>query len=591
MVEKTALSQNKFVPIAIIVAMGVLILFAYTAISNSMAKSNLTQILREEVNQKGIMMEDYLQPEIALTKKLASSPTIIRFFKNPDDPDERERAFAEFQSYKDAFSSNMVFWANDVDKEFWSDMKYSYTVDPKNPDDYWYNLTLYKTDVYNFNINYNAEMDMTCLWLNAVVKDEKGKPIGMAGTGIELDNFIGKCYKTLGKGLNLYFFNEDKEITGAQDKQLLLDKASINRVYHGSDDFDALMREARDLASNSNGQHTFKVSAKEYGVIRYLSSYGWYLIATAPMSTGKTGSTSFFLIIGIALEIVFSIFVLFITKLQAMMNKATLASNRLIDETEELTSSSKENAETAQNQSAAVKEIVATMEDNTELSENISKKIKDVTSLANKTSEDVADGVQHLEENVAQLGKIAEANQNTIAGIKALGDKIANIWDIVTLINTVADQAKIIAFNAELEASSAGEAGHNFHIVATEIRRLADGIIDGTKEIKESITEIQKSSDSLILMSENGTERIKEGVENAKSLENRFSSIKNASEVTAGSADEITTIISQQAIASEQILISLKQIAGGVDKFKVATEDISVASEKLSLIAQELRSK
>jgi methyl-accepting chemotaxis protein len=274
-----------------------------------------------------------------------------------------------------------------------------------------------------------------------------------------------------------------------------------------------------------------------------------------------------------------------------MMNKATLASNRLIDETEELTSSSKENAETAQNQSAAVKEIVATMEDNTELSENISKKIKDVTSLANKTSEDVADGVQHLEKNVAQLGKIAEANQNTIAGIKALGDKIANIWDIVTLINTVADQAKIIAFNAELEASSAGEAGHNFHIVATEIRRLADGIIDGTKEIKESITEIQKSSDSLILMSENGTERIKEGVENAKSLENRFSSIKNASEVTAGSADEITTIISQQAIASEQILISLKQISGGVDKFKVATEDISVASEKLSLIAQELRSK
>ena len=103
MVEKTALSQNKFVPIAIIVAMGVLILFAYTAISNSMAKSNLTQILREEVNQKGIMMEDYLQPEIALTKKLASSPTIIRFFKNPDAPGERERAFAEFQSYKDDF--------------------------------------------------------------------------------------------------------------------------------------------------------------------------------------------------------------------------------------------------------------------------------------------------------------------------------------------------------------------------------------------------------------------------------------------------------------------------------------------------------
>ena len=591
MAGHTVFDKNKMIPIALIVGMGFILLFAYSAISNSMAKSNLTLILREEVNQKGIMMEDYLQPEIALVKKLASSPTIVRFFVNPHDSDNKERAFAELQSYKDSFSSNMVFWTNDVDKEFWNDMKFSYIVDPKNPDDYWYNMTLYETDVYNFNINYNAEMDMTCLWLNAVVRDESGKAIGMAGTGIELDNFINKCYKTLGKGVNLYFFNENKEITGAQDKQLLLEKASINRVYTGNDDFNELMREAREQASNSNGQHVFRVNAKEYGVIRYLSSYGWYLIATGTTSAGKTGSNMLFLVICVGLEIVFSIFVLFISKLQAMMNKAILASNRLIGETQELTSSSKDNAETAQNQSTAVKEIVATMEDNTELSENISKKIKNVTSLANKTSEDVADGVEHLEQNVAQLGKIAEANQNTIEGIKALGEKIENIWDIVTLINTVADQAKIIAFNAELEASSAGEAGRNFHIVATEIRRLADGIIDGTKEIKESITEIQKSADSLILLSESGTEKIKEGVENAKSLENRFSSIKNSSEITAESADEITTIISQQAVASEQILLSLKQISGGVDKFREATEDISVASEKLSLIAQELRSK
>lgn len=591
MAIKNFLKQRTVITIALIAGMAVLLFFAYSAISKNMAKSTLMQVLREEVNQKGIMMEDYLQPEIALTKKLASSPTIVRFFKDPADSDNQERAFAEFQSYKDAFSSHMVFWANDVDKEFWNDMKFSYVIDPNNPDDYWYNMTIHETDVYNFNINYNAEMDMTCLWLNAVVRDEGGKAIGMAGTGIELDNFINKCYKTLGKGIHLYFFNEAKEITGAQDKSLLLEKASINRVYEGSEDFDALMREARDLESNSNGQHTFKVNAKEYGVIRYLSSYGWYLIATAPLSAGKSGGSSVFLIVCIALEIVFSIFVLFIAQLQAMMNKATSASNRLIDETEELTESSKKNAETAQNQSATVKEIVATMEDNTSLSENISEKIKGVTSLASKTSDDVADGVQHLEKNVEQLGKIAEANQTTIEGIKALGDKIAKIWDIVTLINAVADQAKIIAFNAELEASSAGEAGRNFHIVATEIRRLADGIIDGTKEIKESIGEIQKSSDNLILMSESGTEKIKEGVENAKNLESRFSSIKNSSEITAGSADEITTIISQQAIASEQILIALKQIAGDADKFKVATKEISDASEKLSLIAQELRSK
>ncbi|MBR4599378.1 MAG: chemotaxis protein, partial [Treponema sp.] len=200
----------------------------------------------------------------------------------------------------------------------------------------------------------------------------------------------------------------------------------------------------------------------------------------------------------------------------------------------------------------------------------------------------VSEGVSYIEENIKQLLKIEETNQGTISGIKALGEKIANIWEIVTLINSVADQAKIIAFNAELEASSAGEAGRNFHIVATEIRRLADGIIDGTKEIKERITEIQKSSDDLILASESGTSKIQEGVDSAKNLEERFTSIRNASESTAESAGKITTIIKQQALASEQILLTLKQISAGVENFTSATEHMSQISQKLKVIASGL---
>ncbi|MBP5464251.1 MAG: methyl-accepting chemotaxis protein, partial [Treponema sp.] len=122
----------------------------------------------------------------------------------------------------------------------------------------------------------------------------------------------------------------------------------------------------------------------------------------------------------------------------------------------------------------------------------------------------------------------------------------------------------------------------------TEIRRLADGIIDGTKEIKEKISEIQQSSDSLILASENGTVKIEEGCDTAKTLKERFDSIKNASEVTAESSGDITTIIQQQAAATEQILTTLKQIAAGVENFSSATESISTASQNLKVIAMEM---
>ncbi len=290
----------------------------------------------------------------------------------------------------------------------------------------------------------------------------------------------------------------------------------------------------------------------------------------------------------LAISVIFAI-IIFSVIMRMLRNNSSLG-RRLVEETQKLAESSRHNASTAQDQSAAVKEIVTTMEDNNALSESISEKIQNVSGVAAKTSGDVSEGMSYLEENVQQLREIFTANHSTIDGIKDLGEKINNIWDIVTLINSVADQAKIIAFNAELEASSAGEAGKNFHIVASEIRRLADGIIDGTKEIKGRINDIQQSSDGLILASESGTEKINRGVAGANRLKERFASIKSASDITADSAGDIQMIIRQQAAASEQILITLKQIASGAESFSGATKDISVASEKLKGIAEELGS-
>ncbi|MBQ4432704.1 MAG: methyl-accepting chemotaxis protein [Bacteroidales bacterium] len=288
-------------------------------------------------------------------------------------------------------------------------------------------------------------------------------------------------------------------------------------------------------------------------------------------------------------------FNIFSEKLDKMMSQIRIAKEKdrktgqqLLSEVQNLAVSTKETAATSQDSAAAVKEIVATMEDSNLLSENISTKIKDVSSVANTTSSDVTDGVAQIDQNVQQLHAIFDANQQTIEGIKTLSEKIESIWDIVTLINNVADQAKIIAFNAELEASTAGEAGKSFRIVANEIRRLSDGIIDGTREIKEKINEIQHSSDTLIIASESGTEKINAGYENARELEEKFASIKKSAEITATSAGDIAEIIQQQAIASEQILIALKEISAGVENFTVATDNISGAVENVRKISEDL---
>lgn len=263
-------------------------------------------------------------------------------------------------------------------------------------------------------------------------------------------------------------------------------------------------------------------------------------------------------------------------------------SKKLYLETMNLAVATKESAATSVDQSTAVKEIVSTIEDTNNLSLNIKEKLQNVLDTSEKAKEDVLIGVEYLDKNIKELLAIMETNKMTIEGIKDLGGKINNIWEVVSLINDIASQAKIIAFNAELEANSAGEYGKNFHIVATEVRRLSDNIIDGTKEIKEKITEIQGSSDSLILASEKGAEKITSGYESIKSLQGQFSSIKKSSEDTARSSNDITDFIMQLSASHEQIYSTIKQIAVGIENFSQTTESISSTSQNVKEIAKLL---
>ncbi len=201
---------------------------------------------------------------------------------------------------------------------------------------------------------------------------------------------------------------------------------------------------------------------------------------------------------------------------------------------------------------------------------------KEIREAMNSITEAVRSGSEALQSNVRDLQEIRNMNMLTTEGIKKLNTKMNGIWDIVGIISNVADQTKIIAFNAELEASSSGEAGKNFHIVATEIRRLSDTIIDSIKEIKNIIDEIQNASDRLILDSEKGTRQIDASCENARSLERGFGSIMATSRASgAENAQEIKKYAGQVVSSGGKIFDTLQQIAHGIEEFSQNTSATS----------------
>jgi methyl-accepting chemotaxis protein len=240
-------------------------------------------------------------------------------------------------------------------------------------------------------------------------------------------------------------------------------------------------------------------------------------------------------------------------------------------------------------QAAAVKEVVSTMEDSNTITQSIGKSISEVTRIAMKTKEHVDSGTDIVQGTMDKMSEIRKKNTDTISGIRSLTDKIRAIWDIVDIINTIVEQTRIIAFNAALEASTAGEAGNNFRIVAGEIKRLADSTSQSTQEIQSRITEIQKAANNLIVVSEEGTERIRQGHELTDKLHAVFSEILNSADISATSSESIDHSIRQQVSAFEQILITMKEISRGIDNLVITQQQTSHTAEALNNMAGSLK--
>jgi methyl-accepting chemotaxis protein len=243
---------------------------------------------------------------------------------------------------------------------------------------------------------------------------------------------------------------------------------------------------------------------------------------------------------------------------------------------------------TSLEQSAGVKEIVTTMEDSNALSRNISGRISNVASGAEQTTFDVASGIDILTQNVQELQELNHSNAEINGGIKLLSTQIDGVRDVVNSISEIADQTRIIAFNAELEAVRAGSASRNFHIVAAEIRRLADSTKKSTQEIRQRITDVQNASRNLVYVSGNGTASIADGMHMAQELETHFNDIKSSADITSGKSAEIAHIIEQQTEAFNQIVVTLRQISTGIDNFTDSTSMINTAAAELGKQAERL---
>jgi signal transduction histidine kinase len=243
-------------------------------------RSFIEQQLKSAKETIKVRLLTTVNSELNLALKMADTPLIRKYFENPSNKALEERALVEFNNYERHFKNKTVFWVNDIDKIFYSTGNAPYTLNPNDPESYWYNMTLYDTDNYNFNINYNPDIKKTYLWVNIPVFSEDGdgnlgKPIGMLGTSIDLtdfSDFVISAYIEFDANITPYLFNDLGEITSAMDYDLVLNKVLLTSHLGEAG---SIITEVASLLSNSKDK-IFVFDGNMY-LVSGIEEMSWHL--------------------------------------------------------------------------------------------------------------------------------------------------------------------------------------------------------------------------------------------------------------------------------------------------------------------------
>ncbi len=282
---------------------------------------------------------------------------------------------------------------------------------------------------------------------------------------------------------------------------------------------------------------------------------------------------------------------IFFNELIASIKTISDTSTKLTHSVQEIDKEIKDQATVSSEQASSISEIFATAEKLVVSSAQMADRANSVTEISTNALNDSESGMNAMASLKSKIDDITKDNQSTLREIVALGRKSNEIGKVMSLINSIADQTKLIAFNAAIEASSAGASGKRFAVVAGEIRHLADNVMESTSEIQSKTEEIQIAINRLVIASENGSVQIKKGEHLAEETINKLEALVQNAKSTTEAAEIISHSTIQQKEDTDHVVAALKEINKGSKQTSSAINRTSIETKKIFEMSEKLKAQ
>ncbi len=221
--------------------------------------------------------------------------------------------------------------------------------------------------------------------------------------------------------------------------------------------------------------------------------------------------------------------------------------------------------------------------------EEVSGNAERSSDVARHSVEVAHKGGEAVRRTIDGMNTIRETIQETSKRIKRLGESSQEIGNIIELINDIAEQTNILALNASIQASMAGEAGRGFAVVADEVQRLAERSTNATKQIEVLVRTIQADTNEAVVSMERSTTDVVGGALLAENAGAALDEIEQVSNQIASLVQNISGSARQQAGSAADVTRRTTRLREIGDQTGKATTATAASISKLSELATQLR--
>ncbi|EPF6067609.1 methyl-accepting chemotaxis (MCP) signaling domain protein [Acinetobacter sp. 1130196] len=221
--------------------------------------------------------------------------------------------------------------------------------------------------------------------------------------------------------------------------------------------------------------------------------------------------------------------------------------------------------------------------------DQVSANASESAQVAQRSVYIASNGAQVVNRSIEGMDTIREQIQETSKRIKRLGESSQEIGNIVSLINDIADQTNILALNAAIQASMAGEAGRGFAVVADEVQRLAERSASATKQIETLVKTIQTDTNEAVISMEQTTTEVVRGANLAKDAGIALDEIQKVSGDLANLIASISDAAKLQSASASHIAATMTVVQEITSQTTTATFDTARSVSELANMSESLR--